>query len=132
LRERLGPLLYCFCLVFDGSHRHSRLAPRASARRRLTLDGLVIRLHLAASSDVCTLYLVFKEPRSQQPLASAVWRPRRGSLQPRHPSGADFRIYARLAVLVNLFFRSPSTVQTGPMRLAIKGASEKLALRRGP
>jgi hypothetical protein len=67
LRERLGPHFACIASVLCSTVHTSILAcARTSACRRLTLDGLVTRCGLAAVSNVCTLYLVFKEPRPQR------------------------------------------------------------------
>jgi len=104
LRERLGPHFACIASVLCSTVHTSILAcARTSACRRLTLDGLVTRCDLAAVSNVCTLYLVFKEPRSQRLAPSGVPPPRllpgRGAHQ-----GQTFKLMSRLPFLSTPFF----------------------------
>lgn len=105
---------------------------RIGGRRRLTLDGLVIRLGLATSPDVCTLYLVFKEPRFQRPHLLAVWRPHRGCYSRVTHQGQTFEFTLGSPSVSTSFFVRPQLPEPGAMRLAIKGLSEKLTLQRGP
>jgi len=66
-----------------------------------------------AKRNVCTLYLVFKEPRPRRLSPSGVPGASR-ACRPRCPSGTDFQIYVTLACRVNPYFRLRRWNLAGP------------------